>query len=491
MGGLAAAIALSSNGYRVKVFDRQGRPGGKARLEAAGAVEIDAGPTVLTMRWAFDQLFEAVGDNLSSHLQLKPIDVLARHKWQQGGQLDLFADGERSVEAIADFAGKSEADGYRAFCRDSAEIYNILLPTFICNQRPSMFDLVRRVGPFSADLWKLRPYATLWSSLRRYFSDPRLQQLFGRYATYCGSSPMRSPATLMLVAHAEQQGVWAINGGVHALASALRDLAATQGAQFRFDCEVTQIVVKSGRVTGVELPDGEYEQADAVIFNGDAMALNDLVASPSNRPLIRPYRREARSLSAMTWCINGRSSGFPLNLHNVFFASDYPSEFRTIFSERSIPMLPTVYVCAQDRGGFGEPGSNATERLLLIVNAPADGDRVRWSEEERQAIQDRVFSFLSSCGLEIECEDDDRIMTTPNEFEMLFPETGGALYGRATHGPFASFARPGSSTALTGLYLAGGSAHPGPGMPMAAMSGRLAAAKLMSDNARPTAIPVS
>ncbi len=481
MGGLAAAIDLANRGCAVTVLEKAQVAGGKARQVMVGGEPIDAGPTVLTMRWVFDQLFEAAGQDLAARVRMKPIDTIARHVWQDRGQLDLYADTDRSADAIAEFAGPVEAEGYRRFRRDAARIYDILLPTFICDQRPSLFDLIRRVGLTSTDLFKLQPYATMWSALGRYFADPRLRQLFGRYATYCGSSPLRAPATLMLVAHVERLGVWSIDGGVHALAVAMHDLAVSKGVVFHFESDVAELVTKSGRMVGAKTRDGAFHPADAVLFNGDAQALNRTIRVGSDRHVVRSCEPRARSLSALTWCIRARTSGYPLTLHNVFFVDAYKREFDTIFRKRDIPQRPTVYICGQDRGGFGRLEAGQPERMLLIVNAPADGDRHRMSDALKRETSDRVFAFLSECGLQIDREDADCVLTTPHEFEQLSPSTGGALYGQANHGPFASFVRPGAATRLPGLYLAGGSVHPGPGVPMSAMSGRLAAARMLRD----------
>lgn len=481
MGGLAAAIMLRSEGYDVTVLDQWPGPGGKARIVEVAGKGVDAGPTVLTMRWVFEQLFEALGESLSAHVELRPIKILARHAWRDGGQLDLFSDIEQSVEAIAALAGNKDADGFRRFCRDSAEIHQILLPAFICDQRPTLFTLLRRIGLVNPDVFKLRPYSTLWSSLHRYFSDPRLLQLFGRYATYCGSSPMRSPATLMLVAHTEQQGVWSVKGGTAALVQALADLAKSKGVIFRYGCKAEKIETKSGKVSGVMLADGNHLIADKVVFNGDIQALGTLIGEGAGRTGVKTHKPSKRSLSAMTWCMQGRAAGFPLEMHNVFFARNYANEFQAIFKNRSIPDVPTVYVCAQDRGAFGRVTEGEKERMLVIINAPADGDRVSLPDDERARIGKRVLSFLSECGLEITADDGDISLTTPHEFNQLFPASGGALYGRTTHGPYASFARPGATTSISGLYLAGGSVHPGPGLPMAAISGQLVAAKITAD----------
>ncbi len=452
------------------MLERAPSHGGKMRHVAAGAAQIDGGPTVFTMRWIFESLFADAGEKLSDHLSVHSTDVLARHAWRAGGRLDLFADIDRSAEAIGDFAGAADAQGYRALCARSAAIYRTLETSFIGAEKPSPLDLVRRVGLSRiGELWRTAPFRTMWSALGDHFSDPRLRQLFGRYATYVGSSPWFAPATLMLVAHVEQDGVWLVQGGMRAVANALRALADRQGAQFRFNADVTRILQSNGRACGVELAGGERIAADAVLFNGDAAALASLGA-PGEKP-------DQRSLSAITWCIHAAPSGFDLAHHNVFFAEDYAREFQAIFDRREVTEAPTLYLCAQDRG-HAAPMPGTPERMLLLINAPADGDT---SDVNPADYGERVWALMRACGLEI--GGGDVTATTPTGFNALFPATGGALYGRASHGSTATLKRPGARARLPGLYLAGGSVHPGPGVPMAAMSGRLAAARLLEDAA--------
>ena len=236
----------------------------------------------------------------------------------------------------------------------------------------------------------------------------------------------------------------------------------------------------AGRVSGVTLADGSFVAADAIVCNADAAALalgRFGTAAASRAGLARGSRR---SLSAVTWAMRARSSGFPLHYHNVFFSADYRAEFDDIFARRRLPEAPTVYVCAQDRGCERDPPQQA-ERLFCLVNAPATGDAAASDPEEFDRCETRTFQHLRQLGLEIDRGTGSATRTTPRDFEGLFPGTGGALYGQASHGWRASFTRPGSRTRLPGLYLAGGSTHPGPGVPMAALSGRLAAASILED----------
>jgi 1-hydroxycarotenoid 3,4-desaturase len=478
IGGLVAALWLAAKGFAVTLIESAGSPGGKMREVSVDGAKIDAGPTVLTMLWVFDEIFAEVGALLADCLNVRRLDTMARHGWSGGERLDLFADVERSADAIGDFAGARDADGYRRFSKRARAIYRTLEEPFIRGARPSPASLVRSVP--LGDLVRISPFSTLWGALGEYFHDPRLRQLFGRYATYCGSSPFQAPATLMLVAHVEQQGVWTVEGGMHRLAATLADLAITRGATLRFRTHAARILVEGGRASGVELGDGERLDADAVVMNGDVAALSEGLLGEEAAAVAAPVSRRERSLSAVTWAISGRTEGFPLLRHNVFFSDNYRAEFDDIFARRRFPREPTVYICAQDRGDE-DKGSLTAERLLCLVNAPADGDRNFLGKSEVLSCEEAAFRLLSRCGLTILRRPAGTVRTIPADFAHLFPASGGALYGRASHGWKASFARPGSRTRLPGLYLAGGSVHPGPGVPIAALSGRQAATSVMAD----------
>jgi len=478
IGGLVSAALLAANGHRVRVFERASDVGGKASRTLVDGAAIDAGPTVFTLREVFDEIFAACGATLDDWVQIRRADVIARHRWRDGQRMDLFADTQRSEAAVEAFAGSAGVAGYRSFHTEAARIYRILDRSFLRAGKVNWpGPLMWRIGPWRiGDLLAIRPYESLWNVLGEHFADQRLRQLYARYATYCGSSPFSAPATLMLIAHVEAKGVWLIDGGMTALAEGLRRLAESLGAVFHTANEVSEIELRGRRASGVVLASGERIAADAVIANADpaALAWGDF-GSAAARAVPR-YSPQRRSLSAFTWLYNARVSGFPLLRHNVFFSSDYAREFGEIGAGR-LPSEPTVYVCAQDReaGDDGERiASSGRERLQILVNAPANGDLHNYTSEERERCTQAMRARLESCGLELE-EAAPHVLSTPNEFAARFPSTGGAIYGRASHGWAASFLRQGARTRIPGLYCAGGSTHPGSGVPMAALSGRLAA----------------
>lgn len=479
VGGLAAAAVLARGGLDVTVLEKAARPGGKIRTVEAGGRAIDVGPTVFTMRGLFREIAEAAGFDLDRVLTLKSVETLARHAWGPQERLDLFADPARSADAIGDFAGAAEAKRFLAFHAEAAHVFRTLDRPFIRAAAPSRAGLVMGAGLSGlADLARIRPFQTLWSTLGKMFSDPRLQQLFGRYATYCGSSPFAAPATLMLVAHVEMDGVWLVEGGMVRVAEAFAAQAEANGARFRYETSAARIEAEGGRVSGVVTGEGEWLPADAVVFNGDVEALGSGLLGPATTRAAPRTRPTERSLSAVTFACRAETRGFPLAGHTVFFSNDYAAEFDQIFSASRLPESPTVYVCAQDRDDEGAPTAEGPERLMLLVNAPPVGDAYHFGREEIARCQSNAIAAMARCGLTIEPQG-ETTATSPSDFAKLFPATGGALYGPASHGANASFRRATTRSALKGLYLAGGSVHPGPGIPMAALSGWRAATSLI------------
>lgn len=487
-GGLSAAVELARRGESVVVYEREPVVGGKARSVEVGGVAIDVGPTVLTMRWVFDEMFRGCGRSLDDAVDLAPLPVVARHHFVDGSVLDLFTDVDATAAAIEAFAGAGEATAYRRFAKYGGEIARIVEEPFLRSERPSVGSLVvgtSRIG-WSA-LAKIDAHRSMWRAICSFFRDPRLRALFARYATYVGSSPFETPATLNLVAHVEREGVATVAGGISRLALAIAELARSLGVRIVTEAAVREVVVEAGRATGVIVErEGQREAvaARAVVLNADVATIAAGAFGARAASVVQSPKRNRRSLSALTWAMTTKVTGFDLAHHSVFFSDDYEAEHRALFEERALPDHPTIYVCAADRAPGATPersggrGAGA-ERLFIIANAPARFDGTSLSNKEIERCERTILARLSKAGLVL--APTATVVSTPTTFERMAPHTGGAIYGDACHGALAPLSRQSARTKLAGLYLAGGSIHPGPGVPMAALSGRSAATSLVED----------
>ena len=490
MGGLASAIRLAAAGYAVRVLEAHPAPGGKMRTLPSAAGPVDAGPTVLTMRHIFDDLFAAAGTRLDDHVTLEREPLIARHFWTDGSVLDLYDDADRSAEAVRAWGGaRAEAD-FRAFSARARRLYEAFEAPIMQAAEPSFPALVAHVlrrPRLIADMG----LGSLAGLLKGQFREPRLRQLFGRYATYVGGSPYRSPSVLGLIWHAEVSGVWRVRGGMHRLAHAMAALAGRLGAEIEYATPVARIEVQGGRVAAVVTEAGARLPVDHVVHAGDPKALHAGLLGPGPRRAVPRTAVAPRSLSAHVLAFAAVPQGPELAYHNVVFGDDPTREFRPL-ERGEMPQDPTIYICAEDRGG-GAPPPGTPERFETIMNAPPTGATPQ-SDEEIETCLTRTWSRLARSGLTFSPRPDRAALTTQAGFHALFPGSDGSLYGRSPHGMRATFRRPTARTALPGLVLAGGGAHPGAGIPMATLSGKHAAAAIASgrtstSTSRPTATP--
>ncbi len=481
IGGLAAALRLSHQGCEVTVLDMHDQPGGKMRTIPSKAGPVDAGPTVLTMRQVFAALFSDVGENLDDHLTLTPLQTLVRHYWDDGTRLDLMADAEASHANIADAFGAKAAAQFTRFSARAKRLFDNfdvpMMQTAEPNQRAMTRTVLRKPGLIR----DMAPHRTLAGLLSTSFSDPRLAQLFGRYATYVGGSPYAAPAILSLIWQAEARGVWTVKGGMHRVATTIAALATARGAQFHYNTKATRITRQGGKVTGVETAGG-HVPADVVLFNGDPRALTTGLLGVGPKDAVPQTAVEPRSLSAYVHAFAAAPEGVDLAHHTVFFGHTPKAEFASL-AKGEMPNDATLYLCAQDHGAFAP---DATQRFEIIMNAPPVP---RDPEKEKGPCQTLIFARLKEFGLTFDPQPGPEALTTPHGFDAMFPGSSGSLYGRSPHRLTAAFKRPTARTQVPGLYLCGGGAHPGAGVPMAVLSARHAAAAIMTDLASTSTSP--
>ncbi|PUB11069.1 1-hydroxycarotenoid 3,4-desaturase CrtD [Yoonia sediminilitoris] len=475
IGGLASALRLAHAGCAVTVLDMHDTPGGKMRTVPSEAGPVDAGPTVLTMRPVFEALFADVGEELGDHITLTPLETLARHYWDDGTRLDLSANLETSRDNVARAFGAKAAREFTNFSNRAKRLFDAFDSPMMQTQAPDQSAVTRQVMRNPKLIWDMAPHKSLAGLLKSSFGEPRLAQLFGRYATYVGGSPYASPAILALIWQAEAQGVWTVEGGMHRLAATIASRAKAHGAEIRSNIHVTRITRQNGKITGVQTIDRHYP-ADVVLFNGDPRALAKGLLGPVPQEAVGPASTEPRSLSAFVHAFAAIPQGAELAHHTVFFARDPQAEFGALARDE-MPTDATLYLCAQDHG---QVAPDAMQRFEIIMNGPPVP---RDPQKEKPPCQTQIFNRFQDFGLSFSPTPGPEALTTPDGFNALFPASLGSLYGRSPHGLTAAFKRPTARTAVPGLYLCGGGTHPGAGVPMATLSARHAAAAIMSDHA--------
>ncbi len=479
IGGLSAAIRLAVQGISVTVLEQSDAAGGKMREVRAEGFRWDTGPSVITMRPVLEELFAAGGRRLDDELALAPVEPLTRYFYEDGVVLDATRDRAAMAERIGRI-DPADAHGYAAYLDHAEFLHRVTGPLFVYGPKPSLADLAK-FNPL--DALRIEPFSPLSESIARRVRSPHVRQLLGRFATYVGTSPYLAPATLGVISHVElNEGVWYPRGGVYTIARALEGLARSAGADIRLNTDVQRIIVRDGRATGVLLAGGETLAADAVLANADsARVYNRLLPQE-----VAPAKRAQRLGLAPASC-----SGFMLLLgvarehpqlahHNIFFSRDYEREFADIFERDVPPAEPTVYVSISSKTD-PEDAPPGCENWYVLVNAPPLGVAFDWRTQAR-AYRDVVLEQLKRFGIDLAPHIVVERMVTPLDIEAGSRSWRGALYGELFDSPWVAFRRPGSRAGdIKGLYLAGGTVHPGGGVPMVMLSGKLAANAILAD----------
>lgn len=479
LGGLAAAIHLARGGHRVVILEKNGRVGGKMNVFAEKGYRFDTGPTLLTMPFLLQELFAAAGRRLEDHLDLVRLDPICRYYWPDGTRLDASSNVE-AMEAQISRISPRDAGRYGPFMERAGKIYAAGSGPFLFTPFMSlgMGGMLRQARHLSA-LLKIDAFRTLDQAVSASFSDPRIRQLFNRFATYNGSSPYLAPATLQIIPYVEfAMGGWYIRGGMYRLAEVLAAIARDLGVEIRTGLPVARIVSAGGRVSGVLDQNGEMHRADAVICDADALYAQASLLGEAGRG-----RRGAAepSMAGFVMLLGVRRRFPELAQHTILFSADYREEFDAIVRRGIPPEDPTVYLslsCLQDEQHAPAGGSN----LFVLVNAPALGGAFDWGEQAAR-YREKVLGKIRSQGIMIRDEEIDvEKIVTPEEFAGMYNAHRGSIYGTSSNGRMAAFVRPPNrSRMIRNLYFAGGSAHPGGGIPLVLLSGKLAARLLMED----------
>ncbi|MFJ8687063.1 phytoene desaturase family protein [Micromonospora wenchangensis] len=478
VGGLATAARLAVSGHEVTVFERSDTVGGKlgryVHDTPAGSFHFDTGPSLLTLPQVFHDLFEATGAKLDEYLDLAPLDPIVRHVLPGGGPaLDSCADPDEFAARIGAALGDRAAADWRRLWRRAARVWTASHRDILRRTVDSPRDLAAlawRLG----DLAAIGPGRTLRGLGRSHLSDPRLRMLLDRYATYTGADPRRAPAALVAVPYAELTfGGWYLRGGLGTLADALLSRCLDLGVTVRTGETVTRIDAAGGRVHGVRLAGiAAPVPADVVVANADALTVyRDLLPHPRRLAALTD-----RSLAGFVLLLGVRGDS-GLAHHTVFFPADYDAEFDAVFGDpgrgvRARPATdPTVFVTVTDDPTVRPAGHEA---WFVLVNAARHGtapDAVDWRRPGlADAYADRILDVLAARGVDVRDRLVFREIRTPADLDAATAAPGGSIYGTA-----GGLLRPANRGPAHGLWLVGGSTHPGGGLPMVTLSAQIVA----------------
>jgi len=241
IGGLVSALKLANDGFKVTVFESSDYPGGKIRTIDSSCGPVNIGPTVLTMLSVFQSLFEQVGENIFDHLELKEQQILARHWWSDGTEFDLLANKDDAFAEVKRVFGTHSGKQYIKFCKSTEGMFDCFEKPIMRSSSPAALEILKEICNNPKIIPALIPFLTLEKYLKNKFSEPKLQQLFGRYSTYVGGSPLNSPALMALVWQAEARGVWTVKGGISSVARVIEKLAVNRGVEFIYGHRVIEI----------------------------------------------------------------------------------------------------------------------------------------------------------------------------------------------------------------------------------------------------------
>lgn len=478
IGGLSTAIRLAAAGQPVVVFEQNAEVGGKMGEISEAGFRWDTGPSVITMRPVLEELFETAGRRLEDYLTLHAVEPLTRYFYPDGVILDASRDLAKMGAQIAQL-DERDVEGYLAYLAYAARLYRITGPTFIYD-RPPTWRSFTQVSPF--DALKVDAWRKMDTAIRRYVRSPHLRQLLGRFATYVGASPYQAPATLNVIAHVELNGgVWYPQGGVFSIARSLAELARELGVDIRTNCGVNQIVTGQKGVEGVILTDGETQPAAAVVANVDVTTVYRQLLPPEvGAGRLARLSRQETSCSGFILLLGVNKEHPELAHHNIFFSGDYPGEFDQIFRQGVPPQEPTIYVAitAKADPNHAPPGM---ENWFVLVNAPPLGNNFDW-KNQAGAYRQQILARLADFGFDVRPHIEVERMITPADLANRTGAWRGALYGLSSNTPLTAFRRPHNRAGdVPGLYFVGGTTHPGGGVPMVMLSGRVAAGMVLED----------
>lgn len=473
ISGIAASIRLALKGYSVELFEANNYPGGKLSELTLNGYRFDAGPSLFTLPEQVDELFLLAGKNPSDFFEYKKLDVTCQYFWEDGTKLKGYSDLNLFGKEIQTKLGEPSSHIHEAL-RKSAFIYDSLSPLFM---NRSLHKLETWTNPQARKSYlrmrELGIFSTMNEANQKQFSHPKLVQLFNRYATYNGSNPFETPATLNIIPHLEFNiGAFFPKKGMHDITLSLFKLSEELGVTYHFKQKVEKILVENGVAKGIKVY-GEKYYADLVVNNMDMVNAYKTILKDQKQPKLLLNQPKSSSALIFYW---GMKRHFPeLDLHNIFFTDNYPLEFEHIFKRGTIYEDPTIYLNITSTHKADDAPAGCMNWFTMI-NVPNNQGQ-DWEKLIAEAKRNIIHKLNRILKTDVESLIEVEEILDPRTIESKTSSAQGALYGNSSNNKFAAFLRHANySSSVKNLYFCGGSVHPGGGIPLCLLS-----AKIMSE----------
>ena len=482
IGGLCVAARLAKAGHNVTIFEASHRTGGKCRTEWIGRYAFDTGPSLLTLPAVYRDFFQCTGDVMGRVLDLQEVNPSFDYRFHDGKSVKFSnLSRKKTLASIENSLGADAAAEWDRIMLQSEAMWDVSREPFIESELRSPVTLLKRPR-LVRDLKTISP----WKSLRGLNIDnPYLSKIMDRYATYSGSDPRYAPAVLSTIAFVEEAfGAWHIKGGIGTLSEKITERCEKLGVDIHLNSYVQEISQAAGRVTGLVV-NGNKQSFDRVVANADAQFVYDTLLAPTNKvvKVRKKLAKQEPSLAGFSLLLGLKPSQTePLEHHTILFPENYDLEFESIFTRKKPVEKPTIYICApRDPLMVKDKGHEA---WFVLVNAPRhghSGNGFDWSDSNfNKQYANSIIDQIESSGIPIRDRLEVLEIRTPLDLQNSVNAPGGSIYGTSSNGARSAFARAKNRSPIKGLYLVGGSAHPGGGLPLVGLSAEIVANAILS-----------
>lgn len=476
MGGMTAAARLARGGHEVSVYEASDQVGGKCRTEWIGKVAFDTGPSLLTLPAVYKDFFQRTGKPMGFVCPIEPVDPSFDYRFADGSNVK-FANLSRkgTLDAITSAFGADSAAQWDHIMKRAERMWDVSRGPFIESELKSPLSLMKRLT-FLRDMKIIAPWKTLRDHADEILKDQRLRFIMDRYATYSGSDPRKAPAVLSTIAFVEESfGAWHVKGGLGNLTKTVHQRALDVGVTFHLNTPVASIQTKGKKATGIILHDGTVVDADVVVANADASLVYNKLITGHKRLLKKARKNIAQadvSVAGFSLLLGMRKdSDQVLDHHTILFPENYDAEFDAIFTEGKPVEKPTIYICAPHDDTMSK--DDTLEGWFVLVNAPTHG-QFDWNNKDfAHQYANTIIDQIEARGISVRDRLESLTIRTPADLENAVRAPGGAIYGTSSNGAKAAFMRAKNRSPLQGLFLVGGSSHPGGGLPLVGISGDL------------------